>query len=126
MFAFMPPIEFDIETAKKVLPVTIFYTSMIICNNVCLHYVEVSFYQVARSLTIVFTIGLTYMITRKQTSQYCMIACGVVVLGYIISSVTEIRFSAAGIIFGLLSSLFVSLYGISVKSVINELNDNTW
>ena len=127
MFSFMPPVEFDIEIAKKVLPVTIFYISMMICNNLCLFYVEISFYLVARSLTIVFTIGIIYVLNKnKKPSNEILISCGILTLGYFITILTEISFPLSGIIFGLLSSLFASLYGISVNSVINELNDNTW
>lgn len=122
----MPPFEFKLELAKIVMPVTILYVSMIIANNVCLHYVEVSFYQAARSLTILFTILFTYLLTKKLASQNCLIACGVVIVGYFISAITEINVSIPGLIYGVLSSVFVSLYGISVKSIIEELNDNHW
>jgi len=84
------------------------------------------FYQAARSLTILFTILFTYLLTKKLASQNCLIACGVVIVGYFISAITEINVSIPGLIYGVLSSVFVSLYGISVKSIIEELNDNHW
>lgn len=37
---------------------------MVTFNNLCLKYVEVSFYNVARSLTIVFNVGLSFTILR--------------------------------------------------------------
>jgi len=126
LFSFIPPLEFQVETARKVLPVSFLYIGMIVCNNVCLYYVEVSFYPVARSLTIIFTLALIYFRHGNIPSRNGLIACSVVVVGYIISSVTEIYFSFGGIIFGLLSSLFVSIYSMGVKYVINDVNDNTW
>ena len=48
-FSFVPPYEFKWDVAKQILRLTLVYLGMILFNNLCLKYVEVSFYQVSRS-----------------------------------------------------------------------------
>jgi len=97
---------------------------MVSFNNLCLQYVEVSFYQVARSLTICFTIVFTYTILGKKTSLYSIEASGVVFIGFIIGSIGEIRFTMHGTVFGVLSSAFVALNGIFVSKIIAVVNND--
>lgn len=122
----MPEPEFNLATARKVMPVTVLYICMIAANNLCLKYVEVSFYQVARSLTILFTVLFTYLWLRKTTSLKSLAVCGVIVMGFVLGSKGEINFSYTGVAFGLISSCFVSLYGISVKAVLQTLQNDHW
>jgi hypothetical protein len=42
----IPPIEFDTAIAKKVAILTVVYVGQLTFNNLCLLYVEVTFYQV--------------------------------------------------------------------------------
>ena len=46
IFSFFPPFEYKLNLAKKVMPLTFVFLGMIVFNNLCLKYVEVSFYQV--------------------------------------------------------------------------------
>ncbi|GAM18360.1 hypothetical protein SAMD00019534_015350 [Acytostelium subglobosum LB1] len=123
---FLPPFEFKYETAQRVMPLTAVLTMMIVFNNLCLEYVEVSFYQVARSLTICFSILLTYLILKSKTSYKASMACGIVFFGFILGSAGEINFSWYGIVFGLLSSFFVALYSIYVKRILPVCEGNEW
>ncbi|KAI9318205.1 triose-phosphate transporter family-domain-containing protein [Dichotomocladium elegans] len=126
LFSVIPPYEFDINVAKRVAPLTFVYVMMLALNNLCLKYVEVTFYQVARSLSINFTILFTYLILGKTTSAPALIACLIVFLGFAIGSYGEINFSWAGIFYGVGSSAFVALYGIYVQKTLNVLNNNQW
>jgi hypothetical protein len=47
--SFLPPISMNWDIAAKVAPVTAIFVAMIVFNNFCLQYVEVSFYQVCLS-----------------------------------------------------------------------------
>jgi len=125
-FSMIPPIQFDTTVAKKVLPLACVFVGMISFNNLCLMYVEVTFYQVARSLTICFTIVFTYFILNDMTSAPAIQASAVVMTGFIIGSVGEVHFSWLGIIFGVISSAFVSLYGIYVKKVMPAVENDQW
>ena len=46
IFSFFPAFEYKMDIAKKVMPLTCVFLLMIIFNNLCLKYVEVSFYHV--------------------------------------------------------------------------------
>ena len=50
IFSIIPPWEFDWSIAQRVLPLTVIYLCMIVFNNLCLQYVQVSFYQVRISI----------------------------------------------------------------------------
>lgn len=126
LLSFIPPPEFHVDIAKKVAPVTALFCVMVVFNNLCLQYVEVSFYQVARSLTIGFTIVFSYFLLNKTTSFQAICCCGIVFLGFFTGSYGELRFSARGLFFGVLSSAFVSVYSIAVKRALNVLNNDHW
>ncbi|KAM3580288.1 hypothetical protein VKS41_007524 [Umbelopsis sp. WA50703] len=101
LFSIIPPYEFDTNIAKRVAPLTVVYVLMLAFNNLCLQYVEVTFYQVARSLSIHFSILFTYIILKKKTSAAAIGACAIVFLGFIIGSYGEINFSWEGLLYGL-------------------------
>ncbi|OZJ06176.1 hypothetical protein BZG36_01026 [Bifiguratus adelaidae] len=125
-FALIPPYEFDIDIARRVAPLTFMYVMMLALNNLCLQYVEVTFYQVARSLSIVFNIIFTYTILGQTTSMTAMFACLIVFLGFVIGSYGEINFSWPGMFAGVGSSAFVALYGIYVKKTLGAVDNNQW
>jgi len=124
-FSFYPPFEYKLSIARKVMPLTFVFVAMIIFNNLCLKYVEVSFYQVARALTMVFNMGFTYLLLGKKTSRNSIICCCIIIIGYVMGCDGEIRFSLYGAIFGLLSSAFVALNAIYVKKILPVVDDNS-
>jgi len=125
-FSFIPPMDFKIETAQKVLPLALIFVAMVAFNNLCLLWVEVTFYQVARSTTIGFTIVFTYLILGQPTSWPAIRSCLIVILGFVVGSYGEVRFTWFGVIFGVVSSCFVSLYGIYVKKIMAAVDNNQW
>jgi len=124
--SFIPMYEFKLLVAKDVLPLTSVLVGMVSFNNLCLQYVEVSFYQVARSLTICFSILLTYSLLKQKTSFKAIQACAVVFVGFLLGSVGEVNFSWLGVIFGVTSSFFVALYSIYVKKILPFVESNEW
>ncbi|KAI3659323.1 hypothetical protein MP638_003197 [Amoeboaphelidium occidentale] len=126
MFSIVPPFEFNKRIAGEVLPLTIVYVLMLALNNLCLQYVEVTFYQVARSLTILFNIIFTYTYLGQSTSKGALISCAVVFFGFVFGSYGELNFSWRGVIFGVGSSFFVALYGIYVKKTLIVVDNNQW
>ena len=93
----------------SILPLSLTFVGMIIFNNICLQYVEVSFYNVARSLSIVFNVIFTYLIMGKSTSLVVCCTLLVVIIGFYVGIDGEINFSLLGTMSGVLSSVFVSL-----------------
>lgn len=122
----IPSYEFDPVIAIKVTPLTVIYVLMLAFNNLCLKYVEVTFYQVARSLSINFTILFTYVILGQKTSPPALLACFIVFLGFAIGSYGEMNFSLAGVIYGIGSSACVALYGIYVKKSLPIVGNNQY
>jgi len=124
--SFFPDFEYKPHLALQVAPLTFVFLGMIIFNNLCLKYVEVSFYQVARALTIVFNIVFSYFILGQSTSRNAILCCFVVVVGYIMGCDGEVNFNWTGVIYGILSSVFVCLYSIYVKYKLPVLDNNEW
>jgi GDP-fucose transporter C1 len=123
---FLSPWEYKLSTALQIWPVTLSFCGMIIFNNLCLKFVEITFYQVARSLTIAFNVVFAYVIWGESTSRNAIIACAVVVFGYVLGVDGEINFSWAGVFFGAASSCCLSLYSIFVKKYMTVLNNDSW
>lgn len=99
---------------------------MVIFNNICLRHVQVSFYNVARSLTIVFNVFFSRVFLGIPTSLKTMLCLGFVISGFAIGTRGEINFSLIGTISGVMSSLFVSLNSIFTKKVLPVVDDNHW
>ena len=125
-FSLVPPFEFNQVIAREILPLSFIYVGMLAFNNLCLKYVEVTFYQVARSLSIVFNILFTYVLLGKDTSMNAIISCLIVFAGFFVGAYGEINFSWEGIFYGVGSSCFVALYGIYVKKKLVIVDNNEW
>jgi len=125
LFSFFPAFEYKPAKAKKILPLTFVFLGMIVFNNLCLKHVEVSFYYIARSLSIIFNIVFTYYILGKTTSKAAMACCGVILAGYVLGCESEIHFSVVGVVFGVGSSVFVALNSIYSKKMFPVVDDST-
>lgn len=125
-FSFFPEFQYHKDTAIKVMPLTAVFLGMIVFNNLCLKYVQVSFYQVARSLTILFNVVFSLLFLGDSTSKPILLTLAVVVVGYILGCDGEIEFSYTGAVYGVLASAFVALYSIYVKKILKEVDNNKW
>eukprot|EP01097_Dermamoeba_algensis_P005481 TRINITY_DN348_c0_g1_i1.p1 TRINITY_DN348_c0_g1~~TRINITY_DN348_c0_g1_i1.p1 ORF type:complete len:294 (-),score=57.46 TRINITY_DN348_c0_g1_i1:187-1068(-) len=123
--SFVPVFEFKLKVAQQVFPLTFIYVLMLTTNNLCLNYVEVSYFQIARSLSVVFQIILSYVMLGAITSPKALLACFVVCLGFSLGTKGELHFSWNGVFYGVVSSLFVALHGIYVKNAI-KLVESEW
>jgi GDP-fucose transporter C1 len=47
-------------------------------------------------------------------------------IGFALGSLGEVQFSWVGLVYGVLSSVFVALYSIYVKIAAPEVNNDTW
>lgn len=125
-FKQFPKFQYKLDVARRLLPLSIVFVGMITFNNLCLKYVEVSFYNVARSLTIVFNVGFTYLLLGQTTSIGTLGCLAVVVLGFFVGTESEVNFSMVGTVFGIVSSVFVSLNTIMTKKVMDVVDGNEW
>jgi len=125
-FSQFPKAEYNAEIGKKILPLSFIFVGMITFNNLCLKYVEVSFYNVARSLTIVFNVTLSQVILGSSTSSRTALCLMIVVAGFFMGSKGEVNFTMIGTGFGICSSLFVSLNSIFTKKVLPAVDNDHW
>lgn len=91
-----PIVEYNIETGMKVLPLSLIFVGMITFNNLCLQYVQVSFYNVARCLSLVFNVIFTYLFLSQTTSILTCSTLLIVIIGFICGIQGEIDFSLLG------------------------------
>jgi len=115
------------DICYKMLPVSILFTSMIATNNLCLKYVDVSFYYIGRSLTTVFNVIFSYILLKQLSSWKCISCCALIIFGFLLGvdqeSLTE-TFSLAGTVFGILGSLSLSLYSIYMKKALPKVDQD--
>ncbi|XP_048342685.1 GDP-fucose transporter 1 isoform X1 [Sphaerodactylus townsendi] len=124
-----PSIRMDLKVSRSVLPLSVVFIGMITFNNLCLKYVGVAFYNVGRSLTTVFNVLLSYLLLKQTTSLYALLTCGVIIGGFwlgIDQEGAEGTLSWAGIVFGILASLCVSLNAIYTKKVLPAVDGSIW
>jgi len=125
VFSFFPPLELDLKKSRRILPLTLVFLGMIIFNNLCIKYVEVSFYYIARSLTIIFNIVFTYYILNKVTSKAAIGCCFLIIFGYVLGVQSEVHFSTTGVFFGVIASVHVALNSIFAKKMLSEVVDES-
>ncbi|KAM7540940.1 hypothetical protein Aperf_G00000032326 [Anoplocephala perfoliata] len=93
------------------LPIS--FSLMIICNNLCLYYMDLPMYFVARSLIVPINLFFSY---RRRSLNNCvgvLLGALIVVAGYILTLIEENLTNlliVEGIIFGILASLFTVIY----------------
>lgn len=125
-YAQFPQFEYNLDKAFKVAPLSVMFVAMIAFNNLCLQYVEVSFYQVARALTMVFNVVLSFILLGEKTSFKSILCCFVMIAGFWVGVDNEVHFSLIGTIFGVISSMFVSLNAIYTKKVMSAVDGDSW
>ena len=126
VLAQIPRAEFQDSVSKKVSPLSFVFVGMITFNNLCLKLVHVSYYSVARSLTILFNVVLSKAILGIPTSTKTLLCLAVVVLGFLVGSKGEKDFHWMGAFIGFGSSCFVSLHAIYIKKILPVLDDDHW
>lgn len=122
----VPKFDVRVDILRQMLSLSIIFTCMIVFNNLCLKYVEVSFYQVARSLTIVFNVVFDFVVLRQFTSLPAMGCCAMVVCGFALGNAQELRWTFLGVIFGVTSSFFVAMNSIWVKKKFTLVENDPW
>lgn len=125
-FAQFPKAEYKNIIAMRVFPLSIVFVAMITFNNLCLKWVEVSFYNVARSLTIVFNVFFSSIFLGQMTSTKTLGCLFFVIFGFYVGAQGEINFSLKGTLAGVTASLFVSLNSIFTKKILSVVEDNHW
>jgi GDP-fucose transporter C1 len=119
-----PKVTYRTSSGLAILPLSLVFVGMISFNNLCLQYVEVSFYNVARCLSLVFNVIFTYLILNKSTGWTTCATLLVVILGFILGINGEINFSLFGTSAGVISSIFVSLNSIFTSKMLAVVDND--
>lgn len=124
-----PEFHINPEVCKKVLPLSVVFVGMITANNLCLKYLDVAFYNVARALTTFFNVVFSYFILGQTTSIRAICCCGFIILGFSLGIKEEgqlVDLNYKGVFFGVTGSLFVCLNAIYTKRCMPEVDGNIW
>lgn len=121
-----PEQTYDPVIASQVLPLSLIFVGMIGFNQICLFYVAVSFYNVARSLTIVFNVVFTYFFLSQITSMAAIGTLLIVVTGFFVGADGEVEFSLHGTFFGIMSSVFVALNSVYTSRISEVVGNDKW
>lgn len=111
--------------SRPVLAMSGFFVGMLSFNNMCLKLVGVSSYQVARSTTIIFVVIFSVLILKRHVSKAVVTCCGLVACGFFLGIDQEKALgslSVKGVVFGVLSSVFIALTGIYTKTALDVVN----
>lgn len=124
-----PAFRIDLNVSKQVLPLSIVFVGMITANNLCLKYLDVAFYNVARALTTFFNVVFSYFILGQSTSMRAILCCGLIILGFSLGvreegNIGELSYK--GVMFGVIGSLFVCLNAIYTKRCMPAVDGNIW
>src|SRR6218665_1518871 len=114
-------------TARPVLQMAFCFVLMLSFNNMCLKLVGVSFYQVARSTTIIFVVIFSVTILKKMVSRWIVGCCLLVATGFFLGIDQEKvmrSLSMKGVAFGVASSVFIALTGIFTKTALDVFERN--
>ena len=111
--------------SPQFIMLTCSYVGMLTFNNMCLRNVGVAFYQVARSLTLIFVVIFSLLILKKSVSWRVWMCCMAVACGFVLGVDQENlsgTLSVVGVMFGVITSLFVSLNGIFTKRALDVVD----
>lgn len=78
-----PMVRYQLSNGIAILPLSAVFVGMVAFNNICLQYVQVSFYNVARCLSLIFNVIFTWMLLGKTTSYMTMGTLLVVLVGFV-------------------------------------------
>jgi len=121
-----PRLSYDPDLAFRVLPVSLFFVGMIGTNNMCLQYVPVAFFNVARSLTLLFSALLSFFVCREKLSWDTGACLGIICSGFCLGHLGQTQWNIKGGLLGIVSSLFVACHSIWVKKGLDIVEDDTW
>lgn len=120
-------ISYSSITARPVLQMAFCFVLMLSFNNMCLKLVGVSFYQVARSTTIIFVVIFSVTILKNSVSKWILGCCFLVAMGFFLGIDQEKvmgSLSVKGVGFGVASSVFIALTGIFTKTALEVFDRN--
>jgi GDP-fucose transporter C1 len=87
--------KWDAKVAKSLAPLIAINVSGLIFNNLCLQYVDASFYQVARGLVLPITVILALTLQQSPPSLRATLCCIGVTSGFLVGVMLD-QYSSRG------------------------------
>eukprot|EP01068_Selenidium_serpulae_P009594 Selendium_serpulae@DN5270_c0_g1_i1.p1 len=122
---FFPWVTCEVRVLKAIWPMSLAFVGMITFANICLKHVQVSTYQTARALTLLFNLILSTTLLGTYISPLSWCACGIVIMGFVVGSLDPSTLSLGGVLAGATSSLFQAYYAVAIKKGLHHVNDDT-
>ena len=111
-----------VDTAQLIHPDMILssfsFAGTLIFNNLMLKYISVAFYQIARSLTLIFIVVLSMLFLKEKFSRQVFFSCALILFGFYIAVDVEMLtqdVQMVGVVYGILASFFAAVSGIFFK-----------
>ncbi|CAL1695030.1 unnamed protein product [Somion occarium] len=126
--------QLELKTAKKLMLVTLVNVIGLVFNILCLRGVEASFFQIARGLVLPLTIFVSSASTSSLPSIRVILAAIVVTFGFLVGvapeSLENVRQMASApsgisIFYGVVSSLFIAVHAVLIKSSLPHVHSST-
>lgn len=121
----MPSFKFSV--LKKLIPLISINVIGLGLNTLCLQFSDAMMYQIARSLVLPITIGLTPLLLKESVSLRVIACCALILVGFVIGLLgeKELRLSLKGIIFGILSSFSTAMHAIIIKQAFAKVEEKS-
>lgn len=138
----LPKRILDLEKIKKLAPVITVNVVGLIFNTLCLRGVEAAFFQIARGLVLPLTIAVTALHTSEAPSGPLLWSAGTVTIGFLLGIVPPTLVppfttseaspvpasaipSSLSLLYGLLSSLFIAIHAVLIKTSLAHVDNST-
>ncbi|KZT30815.1 hypothetical protein NEOLEDRAFT_38194 [Neolentinus lepideus HHB14362 ss-1] len=131
----------DLASAKKLFPVVSVNIIGLVFNTLCLRDVEASFFQIARGLQLPLTILVSSLVAKKSPSKLVIFSASIVTVGFLLGVSPSLsrqdtdtpttavpdphKPSLVSLFYGFLSSLFIAVHAVLIKSSLPHCNNST-
>jgi len=111
----------NIQTAKKLLPLSMCFFANVLLGLVGLDYLSVAIYSVLRRMVTLFILLLEQFLLHKVSPLSIWLSVAVMAFGAVVTGASDLGFNAAGYAVALTSCLFQALYLILLKKFAKEI-----
>ncbi|KAK2460113.1 hypothetical protein APHAL10511_007879 [Amanita phalloides] len=123
----------DRAAAGKLVPVVLVNIIGLVFNTLCLRDVDATFFQIARGMVLPLTIFVSALYTKVVPSVRILGAAAVVTIGFLLGVVphsfgqptSSPSPSILSLIYGLLSSVFIAVHAVLIKTSLPHCNNST-
>lgn len=119
-----PPVSWAI--LKALAPLIAINVIGLVLNTLCLKNIDAVLYQVARSLVLPMTVGMSPILQKQKLRNDVIFCCTIITLGFLIGIFGErqIKVSTEGLVFGILSSFSTALHSFIIKNSFKSVKHN--